>query len=172
MNQPNLKWVAVRDKKKARGVDLGKAELTTDVNDIINDPEVEIVIEVMGGIEPARTHIARLLAAGKHVVTANKAVLAEHGRELFEIASKHDRAIMFEASVAGGIPILAAVAETLSVNRTQSISGILNGTCNYILTAMHERALPYSHALRQGRNSALPRRTPRLMSMGPMLLRN
>jgi homoserine dehydrogenase len=162
VNQPNLKWVAVRDPKKTRGVDLGHATVTTNVDDIINDPEVEIVIEVMGGIEPARTHIARLLAAGKHVVTANKAVLAEHGRELFEIAANNDRAIMFEASVAGGIPILAAVAETLSVNRTQSLSGILNGTCNYILTAMNERSLPYSHALKQAQELGFAEADPTL----------
>ena len=162
VNQPILKWVAVRDKNKARGVELGNAKVTTNVDDIINDPEVEIVIEVMGGVEPARTHIAKLLAAGKHVVTANKAVLAEHGRELFEIAAKHDRAIMFEASVAGGIPILAAVAETLSVNRTESISGILNGTCNYILTAMHERSLPYSEALRQAQDLGFAEADPTL----------
>jgi homoserine dehydrogenase len=157
-----IKWVAVRDPAKVRGVDLPGSTITTSMDDIVADPDVKIVIEVMGGVEPARSHIARLLEAGKHVVTANKAVLAEHGRELFEIAHRCDRAIVFEASVAGGIPILAAVAETLSVNQIQSISGILNGTCNYILTAMHERSLPYGQALSQAQQLGFAEADPTL----------
>lgn len=158
----NLKWVAVRDPDKSRRVELGNAQLTTNVEEIIRDPEVEIVVEVMGGIEPARAHVAALLEAGKHVVTANKALLAEHGRELFEIASRCDRTILFEASVAGGIPILAAVAETLAVNRIEQVAGILNGTCNYILTAMHERALPYQQALSQAQQLGFAEADPTL----------
>ncbi len=157
-----LKTIVVRDPAKVRGVDLGGARLTTDFDSIVADPQIDIVIEVMGGIEPARSRIAALLKAGKHVVTANKAVLAEHGRELFEIARQADRAILFEASVAGGIPILAALAETLSVNRIQRISGIVNGTCNYILTAMNERALPYADALKQAQHLGFAEADPTL----------
>jgi homoserine dehydrogenase len=157
-----LKTVVVRDPAKVRGVDLGSARITSDFDSIVADPQIDVAIEVMGGIEPARSRIAALLQAGKHVVTANKAVLAEHGRELFEIARQADRAILFEASVAGGIPILAALAETLSVNRIQRISGIVNGTCNYILTAMHERAIPYAQALTQAQHLGFAEADPTL----------
>jgi homoserine dehydrogenase len=158
----HLKTVVVRDSGKVRAVDVGSARVTTDFDLVVNDPEIDVVIEVMGGIEPARTRIAALLRAGKHVVTANKAVLAEHGRELFEIARQADRAIVFEASVAGGIPILAALAETLSVNRIQRVSGIVNGTCNYILTAMHERGLGYAEALLQAQHLGFAEADPTL----------
>jgi homoserine dehydrogenase len=157
-----LKTIVVRDTAKVRGIELGSAQVTTDFDSIVADPQIDVVIEVMGGIEPARSRIAALLKAGKHVVTANKAVLAEHGRELFEIAHQADRAILFEASVAGGIPILAALAETLSVNRIQRISGIVNGTCNYILTAMHERDLPYAEVLKQAQHLGFAEADPTL----------
>ncbi|MBY0586419.1 homoserine dehydrogenase [bacterium] len=157
-----LKTVVVRDPAKSRGIDLGGARLTTDFDSLLADRDIDAVIEVMGGIEPARHRIAALLRAGKHVVTANKAVLAEHGRELFEIAHQSDRSILFEASVAGGIPILAALAETLCVNRIERISGIVNGTCNYILTAMHERGLAYGDALRQAQQLGFAEADPTL----------
>jgi homoserine dehydrogenase len=157
-----LKTIVVRDLSKTRGLELGQARLTTDFESILADPEIDAVIEVMGGVEPARSRIAAVLQAGKHVVTANKAVLAAHGPELFEIAHRADRAILFEGSVAGGIPILAALAETLCVNRIKSISGIVNGTCNYILTAMHERSLPYAEALRQAQQLGFAEADPTL----------
>lgn len=159
---PRLKWVAVRDASKPRPAAPPNAVVTTRLEDLLDDPQVEVVIEVAGGVGPARDAIARALRAGKHVVTANKAVLAEHGLELFQIAKECDRAILFEASVAGGIPILSAVAETLAVNRIQSVSGILNGTCNYILTAMHETGLAYEDALSQAQKLGFAESDPTL----------
>lgn len=159
---PKLKWIVVRDGAKTRPAAPPEALVTTQLEDVLGDPRVEIAIEVAGGVEPARDAIARLLRAGKHVVTANKAVLAEHGLELFQIANECDRAILFEASVAGGIPILGAVAETLAVNRIQSVSAILNGTCNYILTAMHERELAYDEALAEAQRLGFAEADPTL----------
>lgn len=157
-----LKWIVVRDAAKVRPFDVPGARLTTNLDDVASDPEVEIAVEVAGGVEPARRAIQRMLESGKHVVTANKAVLAEHGRELFEIAARCERAVVFEASVAGGIPILSAVAETLAVNRIQSVMGILNGTCNYVLTAMHDRGASYADALREAQQLGFAEADPAL----------
>ena len=104
-------------------------------------------MELIGGVDWARRVVLDLLAAGKHVVTANKALLARHGAEVFEAARKHGRTVAFEASVAGGIPIVAALAQSLSANQILSLQGILNGTCNFILTAMGEQGQSYAEAL-------------------------
>jgi homoserine dehydrogenase len=142
------KWAAVRDPAKPRGVDLEGVRLTTDVDAILRDPQVDVVMELMGGIEPALDYILRALAAGKDVVTANKALLAEHGSRVFAQARAAGRAVRFEGSVGGGIPIVQALGVALAANQVQSVAAIVNGTCNFILTRMSTDGLPYEGALR------------------------
>src|SRR5262249_21731612 len=113
------------------------------------DPEISVVALLMGGLEPARTIMLELLAAGKDIVTANKALLAAHGPELFDRARELGRSIAFEASVAGGIPIVANISQGLSANQIESIHAILNGTSNYILTEMEAHGASYSDAVRE-----------------------
>lgn len=145
--QFHLNHVCVRDLNKLRDVQLPEGSLHCDVARAIDDPEVSIVIELIGGIEPAKSMIIHALDAGKDVVTANKALLAEHGVELFAHARQRGRTIAFEASCAGGIPIVGALRDGLIANRIDSICGILNGTCNYILTEMSQTGMDYSAAL-------------------------
>ena len=135
------------DLVRDRGIAVPEGVLTDDIESVISDPGISVAIELIGGIEPARTFILRLLEAGKDVVTANKALLATHGPELFAAARTHGRTIAFEAAVGGGIPIIAGIGQTLTANRIRSIRGILNGTCNYILSAMAERDASYADAL-------------------------
>ncbi|HTI68417.1 MAG TPA: homoserine dehydrogenase [Candidatus Limnocylindria bacterium] len=133
--------VAVRDLNKTRTVEIPEELLTTDWKGLIDDPEVDIVVELIGGITTAREVVARALKQSKAVVTANKALLSAHGPELFDLAIKHGANLYYEASVAGGIPIIKVLRESLVGNRISRIAGIVNGTCNYILTRMKlERA--------------------------------
>jgi homoserine dehydrogenase len=125
----------------------GNFTLTDKADEILLDPEIDIVIEVMGGIEPARSYIIKALRNGKHVITANKDLLALHGQELLEIAKEEGRDLYFEASVAGGIPIIAALRQSLAANRITKIIGIINGTTNYILTAMADQGRDYQEVL-------------------------
>lgn len=138
--------ILVRNTKKEReGMD---SSLFTDSwEEIVGDPEIQIVIEVMGGIEPARTYILEALRAGKHVVTANKDLLAEHGHELLDTAEENGCDLMFEASVAGGIPIIRPLKQCLLANHLTEIMGIVNGTTNYILTRMTADGMEFSEAL-------------------------
>lgn len=145
-----LHRIAEADMKRPReGLDLSQLPLVADANQALDDPEVQIVIELIGGLEPARTLILKALAAGKHVVTANKALLAHHGRELFEEARRHRVMLGFEAAVAGGIPLIRAVKEGLPANRITSAFGIVNGTCNYILTQMTDEGRDFSEVLKE-----------------------
>ena len=144
-----LRHVLVRDTRKTRGASVPVMLLATDLEQICGDPTTQIAVELWGGISPARETILKLLDAGKDIVTANKALLAEHGPEIFDRAHKLGRSIAFEASVGGGIPIIAALSESLAANQITSISGILNGTSNYILTAMAESGDSYAAALRR-----------------------
>ena len=123
--------------------------LTADVTRVLGDPTVQIVIELIGGLEPARSFILRALAAGQHVVTANKALLAHHGPELYEAARRRGVHLAFEAAVAGGIPLIRAVKEGLVANRILSLFGILNGTCNYVLTKMTDEGLDFGLVLKE-----------------------
>src|SRR5690625_555849 len=123
--------------------------LTTNPDDILNDPEIDIIVEVMGGIEESYQHILKAFSAKKHVVTANKDLVALHGIELQEAAAKNKCDFYYEASVAGGIPILRGIAEGLSSDRIQKIMGIVNGTTNYILTKMSKEGVFYSDALKE-----------------------
>jgi homoserine dehydrogenase len=146
----DLAAVADLDLTRPReGVDLRRLPLTTDVNAVLGDPSIPIVIELIGGLEPARSFILKALAAGKHVVTANKALLAHHGAELYEEARRGGVTLAFEAAVAGGIPLIRAVKEGLVANRVLSCFGIVNGTCNYILSKMTEEGLDFSVVLEE-----------------------
>ncbi len=145
-----LAGVADLDVSRPReGLDLARLPLTTDAGRILNDPSIHIVIELVGGLEPARSFILRALAAGKHVVTANKALLAHHGAELYDEARRRGAALGFEAAVAGGIPLIRAVKDGLVANRIRSVFGIVNGTCNYILSKMTEEGLDFSVVLKE-----------------------
>lgn len=144
-----LESVVVRNLSKARDVDLPEAILSDDLASITENPEIEVVAQLIGGLEPARTIMLQLLESGKDVVTANKALLAEHGPELFDRARELGRSIAFEASVAGGIPIIANISQCLSANQITSLRGILNGTSNFIVSAMEEHGANYDEAVRQ-----------------------
>jgi homoserine dehydrogenase len=142
-----LEKAVVRDLKKPRYCDLPAGVLTDNVDEVIKNPEIKVVAHLVGGLEPARTIMLRLLENGKDVVTANKALLAEHGAELFDRARELGRTIAFEASVAGGIPIIANISQCLSANQIKSLHGILNGTSNFILSKMHDEGAPYGAVL-------------------------
>ena len=131
------------------GVDLRALPLTSDAHRLLDDPSIHVIVELIGGLEPARTFILKALAAGKHVVTANKALLAHHGPELYEEARRCSVHLAFEAAVAGGIPLIRAVKEGLVANRIISVFGILNGTCNYILTKMTDEGLDFGLVLKE-----------------------
>lgn len=146
--QIEIKRVVCRKTDKVILQTQGNVIASNDLNSIINDPSISVVIEVMGGIEPAKTFILNALKNGKDVITANKALLATHGDEIFEEARKQNRSVFFEASVAGGIPVIKALREGLAGNQISKISGILNGTCNYILSAMHKTPLSFAEALK------------------------
>ncbi len=126
-----LERAVVQDLDKPRGYDLPPGILTNNLDDVLKNPEIEVVAMLVGGLEPARTITLKLLEAGKDVVTANKALLAEHGGELFDCARKLGRSIAFEAAVAGGIPIIANISQCLSANQIKSLHGILNGTTQF-----------------------------------------
>jgi len=156
----NIRRVLIRSPEKPRPVD--RSLLTTDFEQIVKDPDISLVVELIGGIEPARTYILRSLEAGKNVVTANKAVLAAHGDELFSMAAKKGRTIGFEASVCGGIPLIRALTTGLVANRIEQICGILNGTCNFILTKMTQDGLAYAEALKRAQEQGLAEADPTL----------
>jgi homoserine dehydrogenase len=142
-----LEKAVVRDVDKVRQCDLPQGVLTDRVDDVINNPEIQVVALLIGGLEPERTIMLRLLENGKDVVTANKALLAEHGPELFDRARELRRSIAFEAAVAGGIPIIANISQNLSANQILSLHGIVNGTSNFILTKMHDEGASYATVL-------------------------
>jgi homoserine dehydrogenase len=156
------KWAAVRDASKLRAVRLDGVRVTTDVAPLIEDPEVDVIIETMGGIEPALQHVLAALAAGKHVVTANKALLAEHGARIFDQARSARRAVAFEGSVGGGIPIVQALGYALAANQIQSLAAIVNGTCNFILTRMTRDGVSYEEALAQAQRLGYAEADPTL----------
>ena len=142
-----LKKVAVRDPGRARPVSLPADMVTTDPEAVVDDPAVEIVVEVMGGLEPARSLILRAIAAGKPVVTANKAVIARHGEEIAAAAAERGVYVLIEAAVGGGIPIIEPLKQSLGGNRIQRVSGIINGTTNYILSRMADEGAAYEAVL-------------------------
>jgi homoserine dehydrogenase len=128
---------------------LASGRATTSIEPILADPSVQVVVEVLGGEEPAAAYMKRALEAGKHVVTANKEALSKHFAELVAAAREHQRALLFEASVGAGIPLMVSLRQLLTTNRLHRIRGIVNGTTNFILTLMAEEGVPYQEALRQ-----------------------
>lgn len=143
-----VKTVLCRDIQKAQAkVDDATLLITNDAKELINDPEINLIVEVMGGIEAAKSLIESALVAGKDVVTANKYLMATEGNALIALAQRSHRKLFFEASVAGGIPIIKAVREGLVANPIESIAGIVNGTSNYILTAMKKEGQSFDEAL-------------------------
>jgi homoserine dehydrogenase len=141
--------VATRTLERARQATHGAKDvhLTTDPHAVIDHPDVDIVVELIGGIDPAKSYVLRAIANGKHVVTANKALLARHGNEIFAAAQKAGVMIAFEAAVAGGIPIIKALREGLTANRIEWIAGIINGTSNFILSEMRSTGAPFATVL-------------------------
>ena len=142
-----LKRVAVRDLNRPRPIDLPSDILCTDPEAVVQDPAVDIVVEVMGGLEPARSLILAAIAAGKPVVTANKAVIARHGEEIAAAAAEQGVYVLIEAAVGGGIPIIEPLKQSLGGNRIQRVSGIINGTTNYILSRMADEGAAYAEVL-------------------------
>ncbi|HET9528902.1 MAG TPA: homoserine dehydrogenase [Blastocatellia bacterium] len=144
-----VKWVAVRDKSKQRDVDLSSIRVTEEPFEVVDDPEVEIVIEVAGGIRPIYDLIKHAIERGKQIVTANKEMIARHGSEVFELAHRNNVTVLFEAAVGGGIPLISTIQRGLQANQISRVAGILNGTTNFILTAMEERGQTFEQALQE-----------------------
>ena len=140
---------SARDITRPRICETDDIQLTTNPHDIINDPEIQIVVELMGGEEPAKSLILEALAKGKHVVTANKALIANHGNELFAVASANNVTLAYEAAIAGGIPIVKAMREGLSANGIEWLAGIINGTGNFILTEMRDKGSAFADVLKE-----------------------
>ncbi|MDP2112149.1 MAG: homoserine dehydrogenase [Thiobacillus sp.] len=142
---------AVRDLEKARAL-AGDLPLTTNPFDVVDDPEIDIVVELIGGLEPARELVMQAIANGKHVVTANKHLVAKHGNEIFAAAQAKGVMVAFEAAVAGGIPIIKALREGLTANRIEWLAGIINGTSNFILTEMRDKGAAFEDVLKQAQD--------------------
>lgn len=141
--------IADLDLETDRGVELEPGVLTADVEAVISHPEIDIVIELIGGYEPAKSFILKAIANGKHIVTANKALMAVHGEEIIAAANQQGVSVLFEAAVGGGIPIISAIKENLCSNEFSSVLGILNGTCNFILTKMTEEGSDFAPVLQE-----------------------
>ena len=157
-----LRWVVDTDLERPRDFSVPQELLSRDLQDVLDDPEVEVVAELVGGTEQTRDLVLRLLDVGKHVVTANKALLATQGRELFAAARKRGVALAFEASTAGGVPVVRALAEGLVANRIESIVGVVNGTANFVLTQMARHNMSYEQALALAQEEGYAERDPTL----------
>lgn len=143
----HVKKILVRNPGKIRNLSISAEQLTTNADEILGDPDIDIIVEVMGGENPARDYILRALHAGKHVVTANKDVVAKYGRELFDAAEKNHVDLLFEASVGGGIPIIRPLKQCLAANQISEVMGIVNGTTNYMLTKMTNEQMDFADVL-------------------------
>ena len=159
---PWLEKVVVQNLDKPRNVEIPEGVLTDNLDAVIQDPEITVVAQLIGGIEPARTVMLQLLEAGKDIITANKALLAIHGPELFDKARLLGRSIAFEASVGGGIPIITNIGQCLTANQVTSLRGILNGTCNFIITQMQEHGADYEVALKEAQDLGYAEADPTL----------
>ncbi len=157
-----IKKIVDLDIKSDRGIRLRKGLLSKDVNDIINDPSIDLMVELIGGVKSARTILLSAIERGKHIVTANKALLASHGLELLKAADKHAVDIGFEGSVAGGIPIIGSLKGGLTGNRISCILGILNGTANYILSKMTDEGGKFSDILQEAKQQGYAESDPSL----------
>lgn len=141
--------IAVKNLNKDRGISLNKSILTDNPYEVVNNPEIRIVVEVIGGVEPAFDLIKTAIKNGKHIVTANKELLAKHGEELFNVAEENNKTVLYEAAIAGGIPIIMPVKTILAGNKITKIAAILNGTTNYILTKMDVDGASYETVLKE-----------------------
>ncbi|MBC3879990.1 homoserine dehydrogenase [Undibacterium sp. LX40W] len=144
-----ISMVAVRNVDRAKEITKGEVEIVTDGNLVVNHPDIDIVVELIGGNDIAKDLVLKAIANGKHVVTANKALIAKHGNEVFKAAQDKGVMVAFEAAVAGGIPIIKALREGLTANRIQWIAGIINGTTNFILSEMRDKGLDFATVLKQ-----------------------
>ncbi len=158
----NLSLVCDKDLSLKRDVNLPKGMLTKDASKVINDPDIHIIVELIGGIHRAKEIVMKALSKGKHVVTANKLLLASEGEEIFQKAKVSNREIYFEASVAGGIPIIKAIREGMVSNRFFSVFGILNGTSNYILSSMSSQGSSFKTALKEAQSKGYAEKDPSL----------
>lgn len=158
----NLKKIAVKHRGRKRKVRVPNSLVTTDALSVVRDPEIDVVVELIGGTDEARRLVLEALRCGKHIVTANKALLAEHGDEVFDLAHRMKRWIFFEASVGGGIPVIKALREGLVANHVDSIHSIINGTSNYILTRMTEARTDFADALKEAQKKGYAEANPRL----------
>lgn len=144
----NLKYICDRNISDSRGFAVPQEILTTDLDRLLTDPDLDIFVELIGGIEPARTFILRAIQHGKHVVTANKALISTHGDEIFSEAAKHGVTVGFEASVGGGVPVIKTLREGLAANNFHAVMGIMNGTANYILSRMTDEGADFQTVLK------------------------
>jgi len=152
--------IVVRSLEKARPKEIPAGLFTTRIEDVLEDETISVVIELMGGIEPAQEWVSRAIAAGKHVVTANKALMASYGLEIITQAHENGVQLRFEGSVGGGIPVIAAMTESLAANRFEQVTGIINGTTNYILTKMTQEGLSFEEALRRAQEKGYAEADP------------
>ncbi|MFA5062509.1 MAG: homoserine dehydrogenase [Candidatus Omnitrophota bacterium] len=158
----NIKRICDQDISSRRNVSVNKEILTRDIKELINDPQIDILVELMGGVHPAKEFILEALKKGKNVVTANKALLAQAGQELFAEAADRGKSIYFEASVGAGIPIIKSLREGLVANKFNSIFGIVNGTSNYILSSMSKNNCSFEEALKVARLKGFAEKDPTL----------
>jgi len=142
-----IRRIAVRHPDRKREIDLTGIEVTDDPFRLVTDPEIEVIVEVAGGIDPAFEVITRAIRAGKHIITANKGLIARHGQEIFALAREHRVTVFFEAAVAGGIPLISTLQRGLLANGITRVAGIVNGTTNYILSRMEKEEIPFADAL-------------------------
>jgi len=155
-----IKKILVNDAAKDREIDIDKNLLTEDASEVIDDPEIDIVVELIGGDEPAHQYIMRAIENGKNIVTANKLVIAKYGRDIFKKAYENEVQVSYEASVAGGLPIIRPLQNSLAANRIEKISGILNGTTNYILTKMSREKMSFADALKEAQEQGYAEADP------------
>ncbi|MDD5079203.1 MAG: homoserine dehydrogenase [Candidatus Omnitrophica bacterium] len=158
----NIKKICDKDIVSKRNVSVDKTLLTTNPKDILNDPQIDIVVELVGGVHPAKEFITEAIKRGKNIVTANKALLSQDGKELFTLARESSKSIYFEASVGGGIPIIKSLREGLVANKFNSVFGIVNGTANYILSSMSRENCTFAEALRQAKAKGFAEKDPTL----------
>jgi homoserine dehydrogenase len=155
-----LRKVLVRDIAKRRSVDIPRDLLTDDAGHVLDDPEIEVVVEVAGGDEPMRTYIERAIAARKHVITANKVVMAKHGPELLDQAAEQNVDVYFEAAVGGGIPLISTFRTDLQANRIESVSAVINGTTNFVLGRMASAGATMADAVREAQDAGYAEADP------------
>ncbi|NOH16183.1 homoserine dehydrogenase [Clostridium cochlearium] len=152
--------ILVKDANKKRDVDVPESIITTNVDYILEDPSIDIIVEVMGGVEPSFEYMVKAMKKGKHVITANKMVLAMKGRELSQIAKDNGVLFYYEASVGGGIPVIHGLTESLTANKINEVIGIINGTTNYILTKMTLEGLSFDEALKEAQQKGYAEADP------------